>query len=170
METLVNQSLCEKEISCNTFLRTKEYMKSSPKTTKHELYTCEIQLVESKTRTCHRPVVRRFRPPVELQINRYLAGRCDFPSVPKHALHEKALQRQGVGPPISSREQRALLVPRVNRGSTGCGQVATGSYKISLVRAFGKTFKTHFFDVVRSSCFVGVPATPFPAVPPCAPT
>ena len=34
-----------------------------------------------------------------------------------HALHEKGLQRQkGVGPLVSSQEQRALLVPRFNRG------------------------------------------------------
>ena len=39
--------------------------------------------------------------------------------IPGHALHEKGLQRQkGVGPLVSSQEQRALLVPRFNRGST----------------------------------------------------
>ena len=37
--------------------------------------------------------------------------------VPGHALHEKGLQRQkGVGPLVSSQEQRALLVPVINRG------------------------------------------------------
>ena len=35
-----------------------------------------------------------------------------------HALHEKGLQRQkGVGPLVSSQEQRALLVPLINRGN-----------------------------------------------------
>ena len=35
-------------------------------------------------------------------------------------LHEKGLQRQkGVVPLVSSQEQRALLVPLINRGSTG---------------------------------------------------
>ena len=39
---------------------------------------------------------------------------------PGHALHEKGLQRQiGVGTLASSKERRALLVPRLNRGSTG---------------------------------------------------
>ena len=39
--------------------------------------------------------------------------------IPGHALHEKGLQRQkSVGPLVSSQEQRALLVPRLNRGST----------------------------------------------------
>ena len=38
---------------------------------------------------------------------------------PGHALHEKGLQKQkGVGPLVSSQEQRALLVPRINRSST----------------------------------------------------
>ena len=38
---------------------------------------------------------------------------------PGHTLHEKGLQRQeGVGPLVSSQEQRALLVPRLNRGLT----------------------------------------------------
>ena len=36
-----------------------------------------------------------------------------------HALHEMGLQRQkDVGPLVSSQEQRGLLVPRLNRGST----------------------------------------------------
>ena len=36
-----------------------------------------------------------------------------------HALHENGLQRQKcVGPLVSSQEQRALLVPRLNRSST----------------------------------------------------
>ena len=36
--------------------------------------------------------------------------------VPGHALHEKGLQRQkGVGPLVSSQEERALLVPVINR-------------------------------------------------------
>ena len=38
---------------------------------------------------------------------------------PGHALHEKRLQRQiGVGPLVSSQEQRALLVPVINRLQT----------------------------------------------------
>ena len=38
-------------------------------------------------------------------------------SLPGHALLEKGVQRQrGVGPLVSSQEQRALLVPLINRG------------------------------------------------------
>ena len=37
--------------------------------------------------------------------------------IPGHALHEKDLQRQkGAGPLVSSQEERALLVPVINRG------------------------------------------------------
>ena len=40
-------------------------------------------------------------------------------NIPGHALHEKGLQRQkGVGTLVSSQEQRALLVPVINRGKT----------------------------------------------------
>ena len=40
--------------------------------------------------------------------------------IPGHALHEKGLQRQiDVGTMVSSQQRRALLVPRLNRGSTG---------------------------------------------------
>ena len=35
--------------------------------------------------------------------------------IPGHALHEKGLQRQGDGPLVSSQEERALLVPLINR-------------------------------------------------------
>ena len=36
---------------------------------------------------------------------------------PGHAFHEKGSQRQiGVGPLVSSQEERALLVPLINRG------------------------------------------------------
>ena len=36
--------------------------------------------------------------------------------IPGHALHEKGLQRQkGVVPLVGSQEQRALLVPVINR-------------------------------------------------------
>ena len=42
-----------------------------------------------------------------------------FVLLPGHALHEKGLQRQkGDGPLVSSQEQRALLVPLMNRLST----------------------------------------------------
>ena len=41
---------------------------------------------------------------------------ADFvPAFPGHAVHEKGLQRQGVGPLVGSQERRALLVPVINR-------------------------------------------------------
>ena len=62
-------------------------------------------------------------------------------------MHEKGLQRQkGVGPLVSSQEQRALLVPRLNRSFRSSICV----HRISLVRASGETFKRRFLDV---SCF-----------------
>ena len=40
--------------------------------------------------------------------------------IPGHALHEKGLQGQkGAVPLVNSQEQRVLLVPLINRGSTG---------------------------------------------------
>ena len=40
--------------------------------------------------------------------------------IPGHALHEKGLQRQiAVGTLVNSQQRRALLVPLINRGSTG---------------------------------------------------
>ena len=43
---------------------------------------------------------------------------------PGHALHEKSFQRQkGVVPLVGSQEQRAVLVPRLNRLPTGCQPV-----------------------------------------------
>ena len=54
------------------------------------------------------------------------ASRCHFPG---HALHEKNLQRQiGVGTLVSSQEQRALLIPVINRLSTA-GFVPPTDYK-----------------------------------------
>ena len=41
--------------------------------------------------------------------------------IPRHALHEKGLQRQiSVGTLVSSQERRALAVPLINRLSTAC--------------------------------------------------
>ena len=41
---------------------------------------------------------------------------CKYTLVPGHALHEKGLQRQkGVVPLVGSQEERALLVPLINR-------------------------------------------------------
>ena len=47
------------------------------------------------------------------QVNRSFRSSVVFPG---HALHEKGLQRQkGVVPLVGSQEQRALLVPLINR-------------------------------------------------------
>ena len=78
---------------------------------------------------------------------------------PGHALHEKGLQRQkSAGPLVSSQEERALLVPLINRGSTGdeprvnrgfCFPI--GLHRISLVRASGETFKRRVFDALEGT-------------------
>ena len=48
-----------------------------------------------------------------------IPGHALHEKFPGHALHEKGLQRQiGVGTLVSSQEQRALLVPVINRLST----------------------------------------------------
>ena len=38
--------------------------------------------------------------------------------IPGHVLHEKGLQRQGVGTLVRSQERRAAFVPVINRLST----------------------------------------------------
>ena len=49
----------------------------------------------------------------------YFGINIDQQLIPGHALHAKGLQRQiGVVTLVSSQERRALLVPRLNRGST----------------------------------------------------
>ena len=96
--------------------------------------------------------------------------------VPGHALHEKGLQRQkGDGPLVSSQEHRALLVPRLNRLSTGCRSVVNRSFgssivlhRISLVRASGETFRRRFFDALegtRDACLLGELFCRRPALP-----
>ena len=67
--------------------------------------------------TGQQPGTKSARGPADQPlINR--GSNADFvpPSVPGHALHEKGLQRQkGVVPLVGSQEQRALLVPVINR-------------------------------------------------------
>ena len=86
--------------------------------------------------------------------------------IPGHALHEKGLQRQkGVGPLASSQEQRALLVPQLNRLSTADRPRVNHSFRspiclhrISCVRASGETLKQRFFDPLENTknlCFLG---------------
>ena len=63
-----------------------------------------------------RPAVRRLAP-----TRPWYLRPLGSPGFPGYALHEKVLQRQkGVGPPPSSQSQRALLVQRFNRLSSGC--------------------------------------------------
>ena len=101
--------------------------------------------------------------------------------IPGHALHEKGLQRQtGVGPLVSSQEQRALLVSVISRLSTNCQPVVNcslcsfiGLHRISLVRACGETFRRRVFDALggtRDACLLGKlfcrrPILPGPAPP-----
>ena len=52
----------------------------------------------------------------ESRSRSWVSGFC----IPGQALHEKGLQRQeGVGPVLSSQEQRAALAPRMNGSSRG---------------------------------------------------
>ena len=79
--------------------------------------------------------------------------------IPGHALHEKGLQRQkGGGPLVGSQEQRALLVPLLNRLSTARCAPEFGLLGISPVRASGGTFIRRFFDALgcmRDACLLG---------------
>ena len=102
---------------------------------------------------------------------RKISKRIQYVQIPGHALHEKGVQRQqSVGPLVSSQEQRALLVPLINRGLTAYQPLTnrlSTAYKplvnrlfcsrISLVRASGETFRRRFFDALestRDSCFL----------------
>ena len=86
-------------------------------------------------------------------------SRLCYHIIPGHALHEKGLQRQkNVGPLVSSQEQRALLVPRLNRSSTGDFVPAFGLNRISFVRVSGETFRQYVLDALegtRKACFLG---------------
>ena len=99
----------------------------------------------------------------------------ELDKVPGYALREKGLQRQkGAGPLVSSQEHRALLVPRINRLSTGCQPLVwfphRGLNGISFVRASGETFRRRVFDALgdtRDACLLGqllclCPAQPSP--------
>ena len=74
-------------------------------------------------------------------------------------MHEKGLQRQKcVGPLVSSQEQRALHVPRLNRSSTADFVPAFDLHRISLVRASGGTFRHYVLDALegtREACLLG---------------
>ena len=62
-----------------------------------------------------------FRPADLPRLHRRFCSSVgvNYVRTPGHALHEKGLQRQiGGGTLVSSHEQRALFVPRLNRGST----------------------------------------------------
>ena len=101
---------------------------------------------------------------------------CFYTVIPGHALHEKGLQRQkGVGPLVSSQEHRALLVPQLNRLSTGCQPIVNrslgssiGLRRILLARASGETFRRRVFDALegaRDTCPLGELFCRRPALP-----
>ena len=94
-------------------------------------------------------------------------------SIPGHALHEKGLQRQkSLGPLVSNQEERALLLPVINRGSTADFVPAFGLHRISLVRASGEAFKGRVFDALegtRNSRPLGDQFCWHPVVPDIAP-
>ena len=87
---------------------------------------------------------------------------------PRHALHEKGLQRQGGGPLVSSQERRAAVVPQANRSL--CSPI--GLNWISLVRASGGAFGACVFDALggtRDSFLLGEPFCRRPVLPGPAP-
>ena len=117
------------------------------------------------------------RPADKPVINCLSTARCVPPSVyiPGHALHENGLQRlKSVGRLVSSQEERALLVPLINRSSTDYFVPAFGLHRISPVRASGDTFRRREFDALegtRDPCLLGEqfcwhPVLPDPAPPP----
>ena len=107
--------------------------------------------------------------------------------IPRHALHEKGLQRQiGVGTLVCSQEWRAAVVPRINRLSTAYQPLVNrglcspnGLHRNSLSRASENMFRTIVFDALegtRDGCVLRqqtrrrptLPGPPRPAAPPCA--
>ena len=96
--------------------------------------------------------------------------------------------KKGVVPLVGSQKERALLVPLIYRSQIADGPIvnrgfcsSVGLHRISLVRAFRKTFKRRFFDALEIAKYVGLflrdtvllansPARPRPAAPPCVPT
>ena len=94
-------------------------------------------------------------------------------------MHEKGLQRQkrrrSTGHQPGKRSvSRPADKPRINRLSTGDFVHAFGLHRISLVRAFGETFRRRFFDALEGTkdlrClgehFCWHPILPDPARPP----
>ena len=71
--------------------------------------------------------------------------------IPGNALHEKRFQRHiGVGPLVSSQERRALAVPRISRGSTGCFVSASVYIGIRLFALSGDSFVKRFlYSLIR---------------------
>ena len=68
-------------------------------------------LVVNRLSTAGQPRVNRGSTAGQPRVNRSFRS-----SIPGHALHEKGLQRQkGVVPLFGSQEQRALIVPLINR-------------------------------------------------------
>ena len=89
-----------------------------------------------------RPVLPRSDPPVV-----YLGFGFDKDRILGYALHEKCLQGQiGVGTLVSSQEQRAAVVLRINRLSTVGFVPPPGLHTKSFGRASEECFKTAFFD------------------------
>ena len=81
--------------------------------------------------------------------------------------------QEGIGPLVSSQEERALLVPVINRGSTPDFVPAFGLNRVSLVRAYGAVFRRRVFvalEGARDPCLLGDqfcwhPVLPDPAPP-----
>ena len=113
----------------------------------------------SRRRPIHCPATPRTAAPPCAALSRPARGMSGLwaPQIPGHALHEKGLQIQkGVGPLVSSQEQRALLVPRINNLSTACQPVVVflssiGLNMISLVRASAGTIRNCAYDSLEGA-------------------
>ena len=95
--------------------------------------------------------------------------------IPRHALHEKGLQKQiGVGPSASSSEQRAFFVPRINRGSMVVNRFLSsiGLHRLSFARASEGSSRRVVYDSLESKkdhfFLANRPASAPPRlIPPC---
>ena len=96
---------------------------------------------------------QKRRAAVILVINRSLRF-----LIPGRALHEKGLQRQiGDGTLVNSQQRRALAVPVINRGWTGCQPRVNrtfcsfaGLHRNSFVRACEESFRTIVYIALES--------------------
>ena len=97
---------------------------------------------------------------------------ADVASIPGHASHEQSLQGQrGFGPLVSSQDQRGLLVPLINRSSTGRCVLPSVYIGFRLFVLLGRRscdvstmpWGVRGTFVSWANCFVGVQTCPAPS-------